>query len=80
MAAKKGKTVDLSVLDVKELASLKDQLDAEVQSLTQSAVALQRAAGEFGKSGQAIENLAEQDEGRLCLQDLSCSSSGHFGS
>lgn len=65
MTSKKEKTIDLSLLDAKELRSLRDQLDAEVQSLSQSAVALQRAAGEFGKSGRSIETLAEQDEGVL---------------
>ena len=57
MTARKEKTIDLSLLDAKELTSLREQVDAEVQSLTQSAIALQRAAGEFGKSGRAIEDL-----------------------
>lgn len=67
MAARKDKTIDLSLLDAKELSGLRDQLDVEVQSLTQSAVTLQRAAGEFGKSGRAIETLAEQDEGKIAI-------------
>jgi hypothetical protein len=67
MASKKENTIDLSTLDARELSSLREQMDAEVQSLTQSAVALQRAAGDFGKSGRAIEKLAEQKEGLHCL-------------
>lgn len=67
MSGRQGKTVDLSLLDPKELASLREQLDGEVQSLTQSAVALQRAAGEFGKSGKAIETLSQQEEGQALL-------------
>ena len=67
MAGRQGKPIDLSLLDPKELSSLREQLDGEVQSLTQSAVALQRAAGEFGKSGKAIETLAEQEEGPSLL-------------
>ena len=63
MSNQKQKTIDLSLLDAKELSGLREQLDAEVQSLTQSAIALQQAAGEFGKSGKAIETLAEQTEG-----------------
>ena len=64
MSSTQGKTIDLSLLDAKELASLREQLDGEVQSLTQSALTLQRAAGEFGKSGKAVETLAEQEEGQ----------------
>ena len=63
MAPKKENVIDLSTLDVRELAALQEQLDGEVQSLTQSAVTLQRAAGGFGKSGRAIEQLAQQKEG-----------------
>ena len=66
MSSRQGKTIDLSLLDAKELASLREQLDGEIQSLTQSAITLQRAAGEFGKSGKAIETLAQQEEGDLC--------------
>lgn len=64
MAPKESQTIDLNTLDRNELASLRENLDADVQNLTQSALALQRAAGEFGKSGQAIERLADQEEGK----------------
>ena len=66
MAANKGTAIDLSALDARELAGLQEQLDAEVQSLTQSAVTLQRAAASFGKSGRAVEQLAQQQEGEHC--------------
>ena len=65
MPPREARTIDLSTLDPRELADLRDNVEADVQNLTQSAVALQRAAGEFGKSGQAIEKLAEQKEGKL---------------
>lgn len=74
MAAQAQKTIDLSLLDVKELSALREQLEADVQSLTQSAIALQQAAGEFGKSGKAIETLAELHEGNFaCTSILPCS-------
>ena len=65
MPPREARTIDLGTLDPRELADLRDNVEADVQNLTQSAVALQRAAGEFGKSGQAIEKLAEQKEGKL---------------
>ena len=66
MPPREARTIDLGTLDPRELADLRDNVEADVQNLTQSAVALQRAAGEFGKSGQAIERLAEQKEGKMC--------------
>jgi len=67
MGSRKDKVIDLSTLDGRELAGLQEQLDAEVQNLTQSAMTLQRAAGGFGKSGRAIEQLAQQKEGVPCI-------------
>jgi len=73
MAANKGTAIDLSALDARELAGLQEQLDAEVQSLTQSAVTLQRAAASFGKSGRAVEQLAQQQEGQPMLVPVTSS-------
>ena len=55
--------VDLSSLEPEQLASVQQQLEEEIQSLAQSSIALQKAAGEFGKSGRAVDALAEQKEG-----------------
>ncbi len=55
--------MDLGTLDPEQLASVQQQLEEEIQSLAQSSLALQKAAGEFGKSGRAVEALAEQKEG-----------------
>ena len=64
MPPKEPQPIDLNTLDARELGHLKENLESEVQSLTQSAVSLQRVAGEFGKSGRAIERLAEAEEGQ----------------
>ena len=63
MPPKERQRVDLSALDPEQLASVQQQLEEEIQSLAQSSLALQKAAGEFGKSGRAVEALAEQKEG-----------------
>ena len=55
--------VDLSSLEPEQLASVQQQLEEEIESLAQSIMALQKAAGEFGKSGRAVEAMAEQKEG-----------------
>ena len=62
--------VELTQLDVRDLGLIKEQIEGEVQSLTQSAVALQKAAAEFGKSGRSIEQLASREEGAdsMCYQ------------
>jgi prefoldin alpha subunit len=73
MGSRKDKVIDLSTLDGRELAGLQEQLDAEVQNLTQSAMTLQRAAGGFGKSGRAIEQLAQQKEGQAMLVPVTSS-------
>lgn len=74
MPPNEGQPIDLGTLDVRELTGLQENLQADVQNLTQSAIALQRAAGDFGKSGQAIERLAEQKEGKKLV--LGCTATG----
>ncbi len=62
----KGKQViDLNTLDPEQLSMLKEQFQQELDGLMRSTVALQKAAGEFGASGQAVEALQDQKEGVL---------------
>jgi hypothetical protein len=64
MPPKERQTIDLNTLSAEQLDTIREQLEEEIQSFIRSSVALQKAAGEFGSSGRAIENLAEQKEGR----------------
>ena len=59
--------VDISSLDPRQLQSIQEQIENEINNLAQSSVALQRAAGEYGSSGRALEQLAEQQEGLVCF-------------
>ncbi len=63
MPPKERKAIDLNTLDAQQLSSIREQLEEEIQSFVRSSVALQKAAGEFGSSGRAIESLGEQKEG-----------------
>lgn len=63
MPPKSGTPIDLNTLDPRELAGLKEDLQNQVESLTRSALVLQKTAGEFGKAGQAVETLKDQKEG-----------------
>lgn len=63
MPPKERQLLDLNTLDADQLNSIRDQLEEDIQSFARSVVALQKAAGEFGNSGRAIETLAEQTEG-----------------
>lgn len=58
------KQVDISTLDPRQLQSIHEQIQSEMESLAQSSVALQRAAGEYGNSGRALEQLSDQKEGQ----------------
>lgn len=64
MPPKERQAIDLNTLDAQQLGSIREQLEEEVQSFVRSSVALQKAAGEFGSSGRAIESLSEQKEGK----------------
>ena len=57
------KQVDIASLDPRQIQSIHEQLESEINNFAQSSVALQRAAGEYGSSGRALEQLAEQQEG-----------------
>ncbi len=57
--------VDISTLDPRQLQSIHEQIENEINNLVQSSVALQRAAGEYGNSGRALQQLSEQKEGML---------------
>ena len=59
------KQVDISALEPRQLQSIHEQIQSEMENLAQSSVALQRAAGEYGNSGRALEQLSEQKEGRF---------------
>jgi hypothetical protein len=57
------KQVDISTLDPRQLQSIHESIENEINNLVQSSVALQRAAGEYGNSGRALQQLSEQKEG-----------------
>lgn len=57
--------IDLSTLDPQQLSMLKKEFEEELNGLMRSTMALQKAAGEFGASGQAVEALQEHREGKL---------------
>lgn len=57
------KQVDISTLDPRQLQSIHEQIENEINNLAQSSVALQRAAGEYGNSGRALQQLSEQQTG-----------------
>ena len=61
------KQVDISALDPRQLQSIHEQIQNEMENLAQSSVALQRAAGEYGSSGRALEQLSDQKEGEMRL-------------
>lgn len=63
MPPKEKQVIDLNALDPEQLSMLKEQFQEELNGLMRSTVALQKAAGEFGASGQAVEALQEQEEG-----------------
>eukprot|EP01023_Acetabularia_acetabulum_P028781 TRINITY_DN2719_c0_g1_i1.p2 TRINITY_DN2719_c0_g1~~TRINITY_DN2719_c0_g1_i1.p2 ORF type:complete len:154 (+),score=20.56 TRINITY_DN2719_c0_g1_i1:3-464(+) len=65
------KQIQLESLDISSLASIKEQLDREVQQLTQSVVSLQKATAGFGNSGKAIEQLQEAQVAQEVLVPLS---------
>ena len=63
MPPKEKQVIDLNTLDPEQLSMLKEQFQEELNGLMRSTVALQKAAGEFGASGQAVEALHDQKEG-----------------
>lgn len=68
MPPKERQAIDLNTLDAQQLSSIREQLEEEIQSFVRSSVTLQKAAGEFGSSGRAVEALSEQKEGaHICL-------------
>lgn len=58
-------SVPLNSLGLEELASVHDQLEQELQSYTQSMLALQQTASRFANAGQSVEYLQDQKPGRL---------------
>ena len=57
------KQVDISTFEPRQLQAIQEQLENEINALAQSSMALQKATGEYGSSGRALEHLAEQKEG-----------------
>lgn len=55
--------VRLDSLGPRELQMVQEQLQEELQGLAQSSLALQKAAGELGTSGQAVQQLADRKPG-----------------
>ncbi len=57
------KQVDIGSLDPRQLQTIHEQIENEINNLAHSSVALQKAAAEYGNSGRALEQLSEQQEG-----------------
>lgn len=57
------KQVDISALEPRQLQGIQESLQNEINNLANSSMALQKAAGEYGNSGRALEQLAEQQTG-----------------
>ena len=68
MPPKEKQMIDLNTLDPQQLSMLKKEFEEELNGLMRSTMALQKAAGEFGASGQAVEALQEHTEGKLPLK------------
>lgn len=64
------KQIDIASLDPRQLQSVHEQIESEINNLAQSSVALQRAAGEYANSGRALEQLSEQKEDQPMLLPL----------
>ncbi|PRW44299.1 prefoldin subunit 5 [Chlorella sorokiniana] len=65
-----GEPVSLNALGPQELVQVRQQLEQELQTMTQNAVALQGTAGKFAAAGQAVEYLQEQKQGQPVLLPL----------
>ena len=50
------------------LQMIQENLQEELQGLAQSSLALQKAAGELGTSGQAVQQLADREPGELACR------------
>lgn len=59
-----AKQVDISTFEPRQLQAVQESLESEINNLANSSMALQKAAGEYGNSGRALEHLAEQKEGK----------------
>lgn len=59
-----GNKINLSTLNPQQLQMLKEQFENELQSFSQSAITLQKAAGEFHSGARAIEELGQRKQGR----------------
>ena len=59
-----AKQVDISTFEPRQLQAVQESLESEINNLANSSMALQKAAGEYGNSGRALEQLAEQKEGK----------------
>mmetsp|Transcript_4621 Transcript_4621/g.13284 ORF Transcript_4621/g.13284 Transcript_4621/m.13284 type:complete len:166 (-) Transcript_4621:475-972(-) len=70
MAQAGQKQVKLTDLQPQQLGSLKEQLEAELDGLAQSANALQNFAEAFHQSGEAVEGLEDQKPGAPMLLPL----------
>jgi len=62
--------VQLSSVPLQQLLNIREQVEAEVQQLTQSSITLQKVAGEYATSGRAVEELSQQKEGQPMLVPL----------
>ena len=57
--------VRLDSLGPRELQMIQEQLQEELQGLSQSSLTLQKAAAEYGTSGRAVEQLAGNKKGSM---------------
>ena len=55
--------IDLSTLAPQQLDGLRQQIEGELQQLTQSLQTMQNVAKQYGLSGQAINQLKTQEPG-----------------
>lgn len=62
--------VRLDALDPKELGMFQQQLQEELQGLSSSSVAMQKAANELAQSGRAIERFRDRKQGQTLLLPL----------
>lgn len=70
MAEGGPQSVPITALSIQQLAEVRQDLEKEVDSFVQNALALQQAAGRYAAAGQAVEKLQQQKQGQQLLVPL----------
>uniref|UniRef100_T1ISQ0 Prefoldin subunit 5 n=1 Tax=Strigamia maritima TaxID=126957 RepID=T1ISQ0_STRMM len=70
MAASKGQTVDISKLNLGQLNQLKQQLDQEIELFSSSLQQLKLAQTKFQDSGDCLEKINPDNDGKEILVPL----------